>query len=360
MWHVFAPSSAPSYPLSWRQAWEEAAIGEGGFYRRADCRPADHFRTSAHIGGAFAAAIFDRLRAVDHRLGHPPTLTMVDVGAGSGELLNALTGLLRDSEPALAARVQLIGVDVRNRPRGLGREIDWISGLAPCAVPANITGMIIATELLDDVAIEIAEVSDSSDSSHGEWRYLHVDDSGSTFTGDLLTAPDLEWAESFAGLTHTTPLQPGLRIEIGRPRDTLAADLASRLTSGDLLVIDYVWGTPEPAATANTSLRAFRHGHPVQPSTDGSMNITAAVNQGSLLSTLSRFGHVHVQDQSSVLAGYQNAPSTAELPMMASLQWSSQWQGLTNRDGLGAHSWVSLTTTNTAQRDLDAKHEVLR
>lgn len=347
MWHVFATSPTDTDPLSWRHAWQAAALGEFGFYRQADCRPADHFRTSAHIGGPFAAAIFDRLRGVDERLAHPSTLTVVDVGAGGGELLNALAGLIAASDPGLAGRVELIGVDLRDRPEHLRSDIGWIKGLAPVCVPADITGMIVATELLDDIPIDIAELD-----ATGDWRYLRLDSAGVTSLGEVLTSNDQKWVDAFAGRSELSA-GTGTRVEIGITRDTIGYDLTSRLVDGDALFIDYVSGT-------GSSLRAFRHGHEVAPVTDGSMNITAAVHQRSLTSTLTRFGDVHVQDQANALAEYQRPREATEMPMMARLQWRSAWQELTDRAGLGSHSWISLTRTNTDLPQQDAKQEMSR
>ncbi|HEX6920890.1 MAG TPA: hypothetical protein VF314_11705, partial [Actinomycetes bacterium] len=63
----------------WREATERALYGEGGFFRRTT-GPGAHFRTSVHASPLFARAVLTLARAADLD-------TVVDVGAGHGELL---------------------------------------------------------------------------------------------------------------------------------------------------------------------------------------------------------------------------------------------------------------------------------
>ncbi|NQU37400.1 MAG: SAM-dependent methyltransferase [Actinobacteria bacterium] len=341
---MFAPSPTSADPLSWRQAWEAAAFGESGFYRRVDCRPADHFRTSAHVGGPFVHAIFDRLRAVDERLAHPPTLTVVDVGAGGAELLNALADLIRVDDPALAGRVELIGVDMRDRPKQLSADIGWISELAPDGVPTDITGVIIATELLDDIPLDIAERD-----ATGDWRYVRLDGTRAVSLGEVLTSADHEWVETFAS-QDDLPGTPRAQVEIGSTRDAVGSELANRLVDGEALFIDYVSGL-------ESSVSAFLHGHQIEPVADGSMNLTAAVNQHSLTATLRQFGDVEVQSQAAALADFRHPREGSGITMMDRLHWRSSWQELTDRSGLGRHSWISLTRAREQPVHQDTQQE---
>src|SRR5215207_9811586 len=112
-----------SRAVPWREAWERALYAEGGFFRTS--RPADHFRTSAHVG-AFAGAISELVR----RTGPP---MVVDLGAGGGELLEALLPLVGD--------VQLVGVDVAGRPDDLPASIHWLP-----ALPERVDGLLVANE----------------------------------------------------------------------------------------------------------------------------------------------------------------------------------------------------------------------
>ncbi|MEV5768855.1 hypothetical protein AB0L34_30400, partial [Micromonospora sp. NPDC052213] len=80
-------------PVRWRDAMDRALYGPGGFFV-AGSGPADHFRTSVHASPAFAAALLRLVEQVDAALGHPARLDVVDVGAGRGELLRALSAAL--------------------------------------------------------------------------------------------------------------------------------------------------------------------------------------------------------------------------------------------------------------------------
>ena len=68
----------PTSDPVWKNAWDAALYGPGGFFRRES--PSAHFRTSVHASPLFAAALVELVR----RAGLD---TVVDVGAGRGELL---------------------------------------------------------------------------------------------------------------------------------------------------------------------------------------------------------------------------------------------------------------------------------
>src|SRR5712664_3084596 len=108
------------YP--WASAMERALYGPDGFYRTPG-GPAAHFRTSVHASPLFASAILRLLREVDEALGRPSELTLVDVGAGRGELSATVAAQLTGEPPAdeahdgktLAERVRLVAVEVAER-----------------------------------------------------------------------------------------------------------------------------------------------------------------------------------------------------------------------------------------------------
>jgi hypothetical protein len=96
------PTSAPT----WKAAWDDALYGAGGFFRRES--PAAHFRTSVHASPLFAQALVRLVRAAGLD-------TVVDIGAGRGELLVAMHA----ADPGL----DLLGVEIAPRPAGLPAEI---------------------------------------------------------------------------------------------------------------------------------------------------------------------------------------------------------------------------------------------
>ena len=136
--------------MTWREAMDAALYGPGGFYARGE-PPARHFRTSVHVSPSYAAAIWELLRQVDAGLGHPERLDLVDVGAGRGELLEQI---LAGAAPGLAGRIAACAVEVAPRPGGLDPRIRWQP-----VPPSGITGLVIASEWLDNVPLDVVELT---------------------------------------------------------------------------------------------------------------------------------------------------------------------------------------------------------
>ncbi|MEU8608912.1 SAM-dependent methyltransferase, partial [Actinoplanes sp. NPDC048791] len=205
--------------LGWRAAMTTALYGPGGFFTRATKGPADHFRTSVHASPLFARALLRLITEVDAALGRPATLDVVDVGAGRGELLAALHALL-DTDPAhgLAHRVRFAGVEVAARPAGLPADISWQR-----YVPEHVTGMLLATEWLDNVPLDVAEVD-----TEGRARRVLVDPA----TGAELLGPDVDAADRFWLSRWWPAARPGDRIELGWPRDVDWADAVAAVRGG--------------------------------------------------------------------------------------------------------------------------------
>src|SRR5262249_41618610 len=144
--------------MTWREAMRTALYGPAGFYARGE-PPSRHFRTSAHVSSAYAGAMLSLLRDADAALGRPARLDLVDIGAGRGELLGQLLGLIDEAVAAgrdgrLAARVAARAVEITPRPDGLDPRIGWQSSL-----PDAITGLVIASEWLDNIPLDVAELT---------------------------------------------------------------------------------------------------------------------------------------------------------------------------------------------------------
>ncbi len=144
--------------MTWREAMRTALYGPAGFYARGE-PPSRHFRTSAHASSAYAGAMLSLLREADATLGRPARLDLVDIGAGRGELLAGLLGLIDEATPAgrdggLATRVAARAVEITPRPDGLDPRIRW-----QASPPAAITGLVIASEWLDNIPVDVAELT---------------------------------------------------------------------------------------------------------------------------------------------------------------------------------------------------------
>ncbi|MGP3984643.1 SAM-dependent methyltransferase [Streptomyces sp. KR80] len=244
----------------WREAAEAALYGPDGFFVRE--RPAGHFRTSVHASPLFAGAVAELLRRVDEALGHPAELTLVDVGAGRGELL---AGVLATLAPGpIADRLHLRAVERAARPDGLDERISWLPDLPE---PGSVSGLVFANEWLDNIPVDVAETD-----ADGAPRTVLVAPDGAERLGGRVTGADADWIARWWPLVD----EPGLRAEIGHPRDAAWTRAVRSLDRGLAVAVDYAHDrTSRPHFG---TLTAFRDGREIlRPVPDGSCDITAHV-----------------------------------------------------------------------------------
>ncbi|ROO62804.1 SAM-dependent MidA family methyltransferase [Micromonospora sp. Llam0] len=328
--------------LTWRDAITTALYGPDGFYVTGGTPvPAAHFSTSAQTGTPFARAVLRLLCRVDRLLGHPDPVDLVDVGAGGGELLSAVHRLLADppdrlADPPgqLADRIRLTGVDLAPRPAGLPEPVEWRA-----APPTGTTGLLVATEWLDNVPLDLA-VRDGD-----RLRCLLVDPAtGRQHPGGELGAADSAWLARW-----WPPLPDGAQAEVGRPRDEAWAAAVRTVHRGAALAVDY--GHRYADRPVAGTLTGFRAGRTVAPVPDGSCDLTAHVaidavaaagsaaasGTGHLLcrqrDALHRLG-VHGRRPPLALAG------TDPRGYLAALAAAGTAAELTDPDGLGGHWWL--------------------
>ncbi|MDI3418427.1 SAM-dependent methyltransferase [Streptomyces luteolus] len=249
-----------SWPRGWREAAEDALYGRpDGFYLRPE-GPAGHFRTSVHASPLFAEAVARLLCRVDAALGGPAELAFVDVGAGRGELAAGVLGAL----PAeVAARVRAYAVERAPRPEGLDDlRIVWTA-----QVPHGVSGLLFANEWLDNVPVDVVEVD-----ADGVPRLVLVDADGTETPGPEPSGADAEWLARWWPLK---PSEPGLRAELGGPRDAAWAAAVGSLERGLAVAVDYhhTRGKRPEFGT----LSGFRDGRECRPVPDGSCDLTAHV-----------------------------------------------------------------------------------
>ncbi|WP_319461615.1 SAM-dependent methyltransferase [Micromonospora sp. RTP1Z1] len=332
---------------------DRALYGPGGFFV-AGAGPAAHFRTSAHASPVLAAALFRLISQVDADLGHPARLDVVDVGAGQGELLHGLLALAagpavgtspaaaRPSpsgrqavRPPLARRLRLTAVERAARPEDLPREINWVD-----EIPDGITGLLLATEWLDNVPLDVAVQSDDG------WRYLLVDPAtGEESVGDPVSPLDGEWLDRW---WPTTPADSDLRAEIGRTRDEAWADAVGKIDRGLALAVDY--GHTRTDRPVDGTLTGYRGGRQVPPVPDGSGDVTAHVAVDSVASAGARVAwcSYHLVSQREGLRALGADGGRPPLSLAASdpagyvraLAAASTAAELTDPAGLGGHWWL--------------------
>jgi len=326
--------------MRWSEAAGAALYGPSGFFRAPE-GPAGHFRTSVHASPLFARAVARLVALVDERLGRPERLTVVDLGAGRGELLTALLPAL-GSLGALGSRVALVGVELAERPPGLPDEIGWTA-----EVPAGTTGLLFANEWLDNVPLDCAEVDED-----GTARLVLVDPAtGEERLGDPVAGADAEWLERWWPLSGA---EPGTRAEIGRPRDAAWAAAVAALERGLAVAADYAHTAA--ARPPFGTLAGFRAGREVRPVPDGSTDLTWHVALDSALAAgasalAGRRGHEVVHTLwTTQRAALQALGVRGERPPLAlasrdpvgylrALSAAGEAAELTDPGGLGAFTW---------------------
>jgi SAM-dependent MidA family methyltransferase len=263
--------------MTWRQAMQAALYGPGGFYTRGE-HPARHFRTSVHVSPGYAAAVLELLREVDVALGWPESIDLVDVGAGQGELLEQVLAAVAEpgppepgppeAEPAsggqagqgLAGRITVCAVEVAPRPAGLDPRIRWERVL-----PASITGLVIASEWLDNIPLDVVELTAAGPAM------VEVDPATGAERAHGLPGPaDLDWIGDWWPL-HAC----GERAEVGTSRCTAWAGVIRGIDCGVAVAVDY--GHLKAARPGCGTLTGYLEGRVVPAVPDGSRDITAHV-----------------------------------------------------------------------------------
>ena len=311
--------------LPWRVAMADALYGPAGFYRDP-AGPGAHFRTSVHASPLFAAAVA-RL-AARHRL-----TTVVDIGAGRGELVRALH--------ALDAGLDLVAVELTERPADLPAAIEWRAD-PPADAGPGVPVLAVANEWLDNVPLDIATVADD-----GTPRMVLVNPkTGEEMLGPVPEPADLDWLARWWPL----PATPGRRSEIGRSRDGAWTSLLRGLAPGSVaLAIDY--GHELPDRPAHGSLTGYRRGRQVPPIPDGSCDLTAHVALDALAAAARAVGAepVRLSTQRKALielgvTGSRPPRSLAEADprgYLVELSRAGEAAELLDPGGLGGFGWLT-------------------
>jgi SAM-dependent MidA family methyltransferase len=308
----------PTSDPTWKQAWDAALYGDQGFFRRES--PAAHFRTSVHASQLFAEALLRMVREAGLD-------TVVDIGAGRGELLGTLHELAPD--------LDLLGVEVAARPADLDPAVAWTS-----ALPESVEGLVVANEWLDDIPCHVVEVD-----HEGRLRVVHVDPlTGAESLGRGLDHDSVpgslgDWVRRWWPLDAR---ETGTRAEVGTTRDAAWADVVGRVSQGIAVAVDY--GHTLPDRPALGSLRSYRAGREVDVLPDGSRDVTAHV---AVDAVAERVGGV-LHRQRDVLAGLGVSGARPDLALATSdpaayvraLSSAGEAAELTAPGGLGDFWWV--------------------
>ena len=256
-----------------------ATIGRAG--RRGD------FLTSPEVGPLFGALLARRLDEEWFALGSPETFVVVEFGAGPGTLARSIAF----ASPECGSALRYLMVERSAEQRALHAEHlnGWVGDLdaggvdsfvrghnlgpqfaSSAIAPNGITGVILANELLDNLAFDIVR---HDGAGNFERLDVHHAEDGLEF----VVAPT-EVPASLAPVLASAAVGEWMPLQEDAVRWLMAA--MDRLERGVVIAIDYGASTAEIAARPNMGwLRTFvgqeRGGHPLD--TPGSCDITSDV-----------------------------------------------------------------------------------
>jgi SAM-dependent MidA family methyltransferase len=346
--------------LPWSAAMESALYGPHGFYRTRG-GPAAHFRTSVHASPLFATAIVQLLREVDAALGHPDEITLIDMGAGRGELLASVQAQLADAQDfndpptndphtndphtsaPLADRLRLIAVELADRPDNpppdnLTTEIEWRNELAD---PDSLTGLLIANEWLDNVPCDVVQATPDG------WRSVEVAVDGAERLGAPPSREQQAWLSTWWPTDGSSdPVGPPQRAEVGLARDAAWRKAVATLTRGVAIAVDYAH--IRAARPRFGALTGYAHGRQTAPVPDGSCDITAHVALDACAAA-ARAEWTVQSDQRTVFHSLGITGARPELALASSdprgylraLSQASAAAELTDAEGLGGFGWLA-------------------
>ena len=268
-----------------------ATVGRAG--RRGD------FLTSPEVGPLFGALIARRLDEEWLALGSPDSFVVVEFGAGPGTLARSIA--FAAPECALALRYLMVERSVEQRALHAEHLEGWmgdfdaagvdtfVSGVGPGPkfasspiAPYGITGVILANELLDNLAFDIVRHDGA-----GNFERLNVHHSGDGL--EFVVAPT-EVPASLAPVLFSAPAGEWMPLQDHAAQWLMAA--IDRIERGVVIAIDYAVTTAEIAGRPEMGwLRTFvgqeRGGHPLDA--PGGCDITTDVAIDQLATVIEPF-----------------------------------------------------------------------
>ena len=213
----------------------------GGYYAtRAAPGPQGDFYTAPLTHPVFGALLARQLAQMWRAMGSPSPFWVLEPGAGTGTLGRDVVRYAAGADPAFAAALRYVGVDVRAADAGgLALRSDGLPF-------RRVRGVVLANELLDAMPVHRVTVAD------GELRELYVGldaDGGFEERAGEPSTPELARRLDSLGVS----LSEGHRAEMNLGLDAWCRDAAEALDAGYVLVIDY---GHEAAAYYDASRRA--------------------------------------------------------------------------------------------------------
>jgi len=293
----------------------------GGAGRQGD------FLTSPEVGPLFGATLARALDSWWGELGEPDPFTVVEVGAGRG----ALAGSVLKAAPRCSRALRYVAVERSSALRA--RHPSQVESASDLPI-GPLTGIVLANELLDNMAFRLLE------RQRNGWGEVKVDDR----LAEIVVPAPVGIGERLA-----PDASPGARIPVQRAATAWLESVLGTMTHGRVIVLDYADTTPSMARRPWTEwVRTYRrHGRGVHPLADlGRQDVTcevavdqlAAVCQPTTNRSQADFLRDHGIDRLATEArrAWQERSHIGDLEALLARSTLSEAAALTDPSGLGA------------------------
>lgn len=266
-----------SGPLPFEAFMAIALYHEEGFFGGQTLRSAKggDFLTSPEVSALFGETLAEFVRAERDRIGEP--FQVVEVASGSGSLLEPLLEM-SGWPPATA-----IEVSPASRA-AIAQRLPRV--VVAAQTPADIRGVVIANELLDNLPMALAQKTDAG--WRERWVGLGEVDEQLHFVDAPVRPEVLDWLNRYAG-----EVPEGGWVEVQMEAASWLTDTIRRLDAGAIVLIDY-GDTAENLVPRRTdgTLRTYRAHHlgPHPLDEPGETDITADVNFTALVDIATKLG----------------------------------------------------------------------
>lgn len=248
-----------------------------GYYRNHVPGSGFDYETSPTLTPWFGRLVLQELEGVWEQLGSPEEFTVVEVGAGSGDLAAAAVASVEDGFKEALRWVFVEPIDtVRQLQRfrlGASERYSWAESLSEVT---PITGVVLAHEVLDNFPFRLLEVGKDGP------KEVRVGTARHHLTEVMFPVGTEVFDLAAPALEH---LEEGDRFELRTGIGPWVADAARVLENGRLLVVDYgeiepeIW-TRHPSGSMVTYQRGNLGTDPFDNL--GGADITAHVNFSAL------------------------------------------------------------------------------
>jgi len=232
---------------------------EQGYYRTPGDRIGweGDFYTSSTLHPVFGALLAKQLMQMEEVL-ESKTFTIVEVGAGPGQLCHDILKAIQKEKPALFEHLRYVIVE--QSPWLIAQQKDWLSPIFPNQIswsdhiPSGFSGVLLSNELLDAFPVHRLIVDQNS------IQEIYVDWQNNTFT-EIKLAPSTPELKDYLDRLNLS-FEKTLELEINLRALDWITSTAKAMTQGFVITIDYGYPAAELYSTRRprgTFLCYYKH-----------------------------------------------------------------------------------------------------